>query len=416
MGCEDVIQIKATHATLPRFGNAEDTEAVNSMNSYNETLSQVMRNAIFESGSYQKLIEMVQVECHQFYEVERYDGQVIKLMSALPQPTIKQILDRGPAFYVQQRRQEFGTDIENVSGASTLLTDASPPESPLRRSDLSVEDFGQTLEGVYDIPGLDQYKFRWTHIPVNIMRWVEKVLRRIEMEIEDSHLEAAKETSSRDSSVINFDWSPVHSDKSSIVDEVLNHPLASPAAALLAKGAEELSAKHGTPAKEILDKALQDTSQLRKVIVEAQPDGRARGDLSELGSLVDDTREQITMLKATKLLPEDATPKTVWTYLNKAALKPTKLPSLTSTLLRPENWNFKQYKAIHEHPHGRYLQTSFELFYPNSADTLPKDSGVQRSPNGVLQLFLYVSLLYSILLHLLTLYSFRMSTGIHLAL
>ena len=380
------------------------------MDSYNETLSEAMRNAISENADYHERVNMIRVECHQFYTVSRSEGEVVKLMSASPQPTIGELLEQGPAFYIQQRRQEFGSNPENPESPQ-------PPQSPATDSDPSFEDDGEALAGVYDIPDPDQYNFRWTHIPANNMRWVEKVLRRIEKEVEDFRFEAAQRSNSSDSSVINGDWKSAYSDEDTIIDNVFKHPLASPAAPLLAKGAEELGAKRGIPAREILAKALQDPFQLREVLVEAPTDGRTGGEISELSAVVDDAREQVTMLKATNLIPEDASPQTVWTYLNKAALKPRHSASLTSKLLSPAYWNFKQYKAIHGHAHGRFMRPSFGLFYPSSADgELPKSLEVEPSRNGVLQLFLYVRPLYSIYLRRLTFYSFRTSTGIHLAL
>jgi hypothetical protein len=120
-----------------------------------------------------------------------------------------------------------------------------------------------------------------------------------------------------------------------------------------------------------------------------------RVELADLGPLIEDTRERISMVKAAQNLPRTASPKTTLVTLNRAVIKERRTPSTTSALLKPVDWNFKQKEAGHGCPHGRYMWPSFQVFYPkNSTDEIRADTNPKFSPINILQAYLYVSYIY----------------------
>src|SRR5262249_12687475 len=154
---------------------------------------------------------------------------------------------------------------------------------------------------------------------------------------------------------------------------------------------------------------------------------------------VDDTREQVAMLRAVNEIRPGAQPIQVWEKMRDAAMAPRRAASesLTGILLKPTNWNFKQSLPIHKKLHGHFMQPGVEFFVPGLGNdsslsldsTIARDSTLIRdckngqesdvlrgSKNDVLQLFLYVSpLVYAQnCAQMLILNSSLIFTGIHL--
>src|SRR5438034_4277959 len=129
------------------------------------------------------------------------------------QPLQATMVKLGHALHVE-------TGVGTPSGVARQAGQASLSfgDQPETTADPGVDDFG-SLARYYMIPSSDQYTFRWVHVPSNNMRWVEKVLRGIEREIENSHLQKVQqnETGADDSpplsTIEECPWKAEHSDE-----------------------------------------------------------------------------------------------------------------------------------------------------------------------------------------------------------
>jgi hypothetical protein len=239
------------------------------------------------------------------------------------------------------------------------------------------------------------------------MRWVEKVLRVIEEEIQNSAFqEVIQDAVSQDNGNFSTDggvaWATEHSEESSIINEILDNSWTSPAASALSAGARELADELSTEVKEVLPNtvlsgALRNPTRIPVILKKdwlAIQNGHP--DLVELVTAIQETREGITMAKVSQSLPRTASPKTIINALNNAVIhQRVSSRGITSSLLQAAHWNSKQKKAGHGQPHGRYMSPSFQVFYPKrSDDRTSSDGSPLFSPIEAPQAYLYVSFLH----------------------
>jgi len=384
-----------------------------------------MEFATLERQGQTELGKRTLVKCYQFYEVHRSSRHVVKLLAAqngtsTDTPSLNQMLKEGPARLIQNRTKALSQQLHDISRSEqpeseTLVQKGSHPHIQSSNStegsssSTPTSDETESLASAWDFPEPSTYKFRWTHIPANNMRWVEKVLGAIEREIEESNKEREEKKDAPSANAIQLDEGDGTGNKvTKWLNEMVNNPIGYAAGPILVGGAQKIQNEQ-TSTFDVLKKALEDPAELKKVIIEANPDGN--GEATDKVD-VDNTREQVAMLRAVNEIRPGAQPIQVWEKMRDAAMAPRTAVSLTGTLLKPTNWNFKQKVAIHKKLHGRFMQPGVEIFVPglgkdssSSLDsTTARDSTLimdckhgqesnvlQESKNEILQLFLYVS-------------------------
>ena len=393
-----------------------------------------------------ELAKRTLVKCYQFYEAHRSSRSVIKLLAAqngtsTDPLSLEKILKEGPASFIENRIRALSMRLHDISrgeqpesetliqeGSHTHIQSSDSTEGSLKST---TSDETESLANAWDFPEPSTYKFRWTHIPANNMRWVEKLLVSIEREVEDFRKEREEKRDTPSANAIQLDEGDGIGNKvAEWLSGMVDNPLAYPAGPILVRGAQKIQNEE-TSTLGILKKAFEDPTKLKKVIIEANPNGEA-GKVD-----VDDTREQTAMLRAVNEIGPGTQPIQIWEKMKDAAMAPRIGPSLTGTLLKPTNWNFKQKVPIHKKLHGHFMLPGVEFFVPglrnnsSSGSTIAHDSTLiqdckngqesnvlQQSKNEVLQLFLYVSpLVYSQnCAQMLIINSSLIFTGIHLVL
>lgn len=120
IGCEEAIQVNATHATLPRFGDNEDAKE---FTSYIAALKMLVKFIpMDQSGDKEEecrteIEKEVRAEVHQFYAIgERGDPQVVRLWSV--NPSVHELFEKGPGAFLQKRSVE--AVLPNGTPASTI--------------------------------------------------------------------------------------------------------------------------------------------------------------------------------------------------------------------------------------------------------------------------------------------------------
>ena len=419
IGCEEAVPVDATHASLPRFGDNPRAKEF----AYYINVLQTLVDCAFADQSPEDeekcraIIEKeVRAEVHQFYDLDGVGGsEPVRLWSV--NPSLEEFFKNGPSSFLLKRSElakKPSTEEDLSQAATSNGMHTSTDAGQLTPAPAGGQAMGSTTKrgpsnsddsrSGYHIPDLNQYLFRWIHIPANNMSWVEKTLRTIEKEVAIEEFREAGEYPASgtfgDSPVETAIETPI-SEPEKQTAEVLENPIANPALSQLLKGAVVLERKEGNlKVNDILTEAVQNPTQAKDLLQASQlEDPRRPTQLSEMPAIVDDIREQASMLKTAVLLEKKnkarktkITTENFVAALNKAVLAVREKPSLAATLLHPRVWNLLQFTPNHERPHGRFMVPGLHAFYPESK--IEKDPGGPPrlySATDTAQFSLYVS-------------------------
>lgn len=428
IGCEDLIPLKADHASLPRFGDNPDCNAYRNYIEQLQTCIDTLATVPNEGFDVRWLEHELRVGIHRFQDLTEDNKTTVKLWSV--NPTLFDLLECGPEACLNQRIDAIRPSTQPVGQGTNSMpapdVDAShsatfqPPitcdvgndsrpilkiqtdstsqrklvnsrheeEYPPRTASTLVEtdqevhtQSHQTDEAesqdddsqsdtstpsAYSLP--ETYRFRWIHIPCNNPLWVDKLFLAVERERENKEFEKiAESTPSTSNDETMYEHALKKPVPSEAPTELLECPLENPLASHLLK-AKELVEQKGFQSPG-LKEALMDCRIQTHLLKLAQevPSIKKTNSIPEAAQIVNDIHERRIIVDTLKQRAREGRSPDLSFINQKLCEDRTNVAKLSSAVLHEDYWLRQQKTSRHDLPHGRYMQHSCKLFLPKKS-------------------------------------------------